>query len=58
MTLALQVIIIHAPPVQTLFRTVPLGVNEWVLVLVVAFVATFWIEAAKWTRVMMAGRTA
>jgi Ca2+-transporting ATPase len=52
LTLTLQ-IIIHAPPVQTLFRTVPLGVNEWITVLAVACVTTFWIEAVKWIRPMV-----
>jgi Ca2+-transporting ATPase len=47
-TLGLQLIILYAPPAQTLFRTVPLGMNEWILVLAVTFVTTFWIEAAKW----------
>jgi Ca2+-transporting ATPase len=50
LTVGLHLVILYAPPAQTLFRTVPLGVNEWIAVLATAFVATFWIEAAKWRR--------
>jgi P-type Ca2+ transporter type 2C len=52
-TVALQLVILYAPPLQTLFRTVPVGAPEWLVVLAVAIATTCWIEAAKWMRPMV-----
>jgi P-type Ca2+ transporter type 2C len=52
-TIALQLVILYAPPLQTLFRTVPVGAPEWLVVLAVAIATTCWIEAAKWMRPMI-----
>jgi Ca2+-transporting ATPase len=53
-TVALQLVILYAPPLQTLFRTVPVGAPEWLVVLAAATATTCWIEAAKWIRPMVA----
>jgi P-type Ca2+ transporter type 2C len=52
-TVALQLVILYAPPLQRLFHTVPVGAPEWLVVLAVAIATTCWIEAAKWMRPMV-----
>jgi Ca2+-transporting ATPase len=41
-------VVTFVPWVQGILKTVPLTGFEWLLILAVAFVCTFWIEAGKW----------
>jgi Ca2+-transporting ATPase len=36
------------PGVQSVLRTVPLTLSQWLLAIALAFFGTFWIEARKW----------
>jgi magnesium-transporting ATPase (P-type) len=57
-TVGLQLVILYAPPAQTLFLTVALGAREWIAVLAIVRATTCWIEAAKWVRPMAVRRPA
>ena len=48
--IATLLLAITVPALQTTLKTSTLTASDWVLVLVVSFVSTFWIEATKWVR--------
>ncbi|MCX6777068.1 MAG: cation-translocating P-type ATPase C-terminal domain-containing protein, partial [Candidatus Micrarchaeota archaeon] len=43
----LQLAVIYLPPLQPFFRTVPLSVNDWVIILIVSSTAFFAMEIVK-----------
>jgi Ca2+-transporting ATPase len=47
-TAAFILVVTFVPWVQSILKTVPLTGFEWLLILAVAFLGTFWIEASKW----------
>jgi len=47
-TAVFVLVVTLVPWVQGILKTVPLSGFEWLLILAVAFVSTFWIEASKW----------
>jgi Ca2+-transporting ATPase len=47
-TAAFVLVVTLVPWVQGILKTVPLSGFEWLLILAVTFVSTFWIEASKW----------
>jgi Ca2+-transporting ATPase len=47
---ALQLLVVYAPPLQAVFGTVPLGLQDWALVLGVAASAFLTVEALKVVR--------
>ena len=46
-SVALQVLVIYAPPFQGVFGTVPLGVRDWAMILLVSVSAFAFVEAFK-----------
>jgi len=46
-TVAMHMAVIYAPPLQALFRTVPLGLNEWTACLAVSLLSLAAFEGAK-----------
>ena len=57
-TLAFVVVVTTVPFVQLAFKTKPLLFNDWALLLPLAFVGGFWLEARKWISVELGRRTA
>jgi Ca2+-transporting ATPase len=43
----LQLAVIYLPPLQTVFKTVPLSLNDWVIILIVSSTAFFAMEIVK-----------
>jgi len=46
-SLILQLAVIYLPPLQPFFKTVPLSVNDWVIILIVSSTAFFAMEIVK-----------
>ncbi len=40
-------VIMYIPPLQSVFNISPLGLIEWLFILLVAFISTFWLELYK-----------
>jgi cation-transporting ATPase F len=55
-TLLLQVALTHVPALNTVFRTAPLGADEWLRVLGAGVIAMLVVEAWKWGMRQFAGR--
>ena len=49
-TFALQLAVIYLPPLQTVFRTVPLSLNDWILITAVSLCPFLLVEFAKGVR--------
>lgn len=49
-TAVFVLVITFVPWVQGILKTVPLTGFEWLLIVVVTFISTFWIEVSKWLR--------
>jgi Ca2+-transporting ATPase len=47
-TAAFILVVTLVPWIQGILKTVPLTGFEWLLILTVTFLGTFWIEASKW----------
>jgi Ca2+-transporting ATPase len=46
-SIILQLAVIYLPPLQAIFKTVPLSINDWVIILIVSSTAFFAIELVK-----------
>ncbi|MFH2063307.1 MAG: HAD-IC family P-type ATPase [bacterium] len=47
-SLLMQMAVLYLPPLQRIFRTVPLGLAEWVAIVVVSSSVLFAVEGYKW----------
>lgn len=46
-SLTLQVLAVYAPPLQKLFRTVPLELGDWLVIILLSFITVIIIDARK-----------
>ncbi|MFX0004319.1 MAG: cation transporting ATPase C-terminal domain-containing protein [Candidatus Hermodarchaeota archaeon] len=38
---------LYVPPLQLVFRIVFIELSDWILILLISFIATFWMEIVK-----------
>ena len=46
-SLIIQLAVIYLPPLQSIFKTVPLSLNDWMIILIVSSTAFFAMEIEK-----------